>query len=125
MSASARLLNLTSPSTCVRVPHHSANGDGFVSIPEFSAFMTGNTNTFDALRSAEAVVEEETPPARGMSHMMLRAHDGRAGSRAMMQPADSQDSWGGGTRPLTWRDKMFIDRMTNDLEECARTRSPP
>jgi hypothetical protein len=97
---------------------HSANGDGYVSIPEFSAYMTGNTNTFDALRSAKAIEEAEPPPSRGMMPAM---------TRSMQQLAfegdahEGQRSWGAGAKPLTWRDRLFMDRMSNDLEDRRRT----
>jgi len=76
--------------------------------------MTGNTDSFDALRSATAVEQQEEargPPSRGMlASMTMPAVQGDA----VAQRAS------GALKPLTWREHLFMDRMTNDVEDRRR-----
>ena len=47
------------------IARFDANGDGTVSIPEFSAYMSGNAGAMEALATAEAVADDSPLPPPG------------------------------------------------------------
>ena len=82
-----------------------ANGDGSVSIPEFSAFMMGRTDTFDSLRSAASVAT--TPSRVGTAP----AAQQRSELYASYSQPRSLQSVGSETA------SEFLARMTCDIED--------
>ena len=89
------------------IAHFDANGDGSVSIPEFSAFITGDTSNQEALKMADAVVDEAPSP---MASSMPRA------PRMPGMPAGSYSTG----KPLTMTDALFLARMESDIENRRR-----
>lgn len=90
------------------IARFDANGDGTVSIPEFSAYMSGNAGAMEALATAEAVADDSPLPPPG-STMPPSAF-----GRAPRPPPQ-------GARPLTTMDQLFLGRMENDIEDRRRT----
>ena len=94
------------------ISYFDANGDGNVSIPEFAAYMSGNVDAVDALRTEEAYVEEEKPVVPGLNYSFQHGSRGVVGQMS------------GGTMPgakLTKTDILFLTRMDADVESRRRT----
>lgn len=105
-------INITLPQHTLRalVARFDANGDGSVSIPEFSTFMTGDAQRMDALRSAEAVVDEAPAPSPQRPSAFEKMMAGRAsGSVGTYQSM------------LSETDRQFIARMEGDIETRRRS----
>ena len=90
------------------VARFDANGDGCVSIPEFSTFMTGATGAFDALKGADAV--EDVAGAGSPTQQWRPGMP--AGGRQMPVPGQKQ---------MSATDFLFLSRMEADVEERRRT----
>ena len=91
------------------IARFDANGDGSVSIPEFSTFLSGNKTGHDALRNADAIPDEPVAAPQGFG-MGMGASRGRMSAPTMM-----------GAKPLTVTDFQFLSRMEADVEERRRT----
>ena len=90
------------------VARFDANGDGSVSIPEFSAFMSGNKGQMESLAQAEAVVDETPSP-------MAAAMGGS--SLAMARSAARRSVPASQTKAFSEVDAYFLARMEVDIEE--------
>ena len=89
------------------VARFDANGDGSVSIPEFSAFMSGNKGQMESLAQAEAVVDETPSP---MAAAM-------GGSSLAMARSAARRSVPASQKPFSETDAFFLARMEVDIEE--------
>ena len=102
-------------------PHHlnalvarfDANGDGTISIPEFTTFMSGRKDDFERLAGAEKVVNQprEAPPRN--QRMQGSYYDQMQGMSA-----------GHGALSKDFLDATaihFVNRMTNDIDERRKT----
>jgi hypothetical protein len=105
------------------VERFDANGDGSISIPEFTTYMSGETDRFDSLRGAAAVVEKPSGPQASV----------RRGPPPPQQlwSTPSEPYYGeqpGGTgvhgareARLTALDLQFLARMEGDIDSRRKT----
>lgn len=105
-------INISLPGHVLRalIGRFDANGDGTVSIPEFSTFLTGDAARMDALRSADAVVDEAPIPS---------AHQRPSAAQMAMMMA-SRSSGSANNYRLSNTDRLFISRMEGDIESRRR-----
>jgi len=85
------------------IDRFDANGDGFISIPEFTAFMSGDAHAQDALAMMSPVTESQPSlpvPGRSMSQASARAMQ-------MASAAATAD--------------LFVSRMESDIDARRRT----
>ena len=111
-AAALKSINITLPGHVLHalIGRFDANGDGTVSIPEFSTFLSGQAERMDALRSAEAVVDEAPTPSPQK----------RPSPAAMAAMMASRSSAGSARYSLSTTDRLFISRMEGDIESRRR-----
>ena len=89
------------------VARFDLNGDGYISIPEFTSFMSGDSDRMEMLRDAPgAPAKPATPPPPQQSY----------GKMPMQQKMRAVTSEG-----LSRRDFVFVQRMQRDLETRRQT----
>ena len=98
------------------VSRFDPTGDGSISIPEFMAFMNGNTDQMEALRSSASPSKKGHPlspsPSNNSQSQQISLFATQPRSRAASRPATS----GNGS---TF--EVFLSRMDGDIESRRRT----
>ena len=92
------------------VAQFDANGDGSVSIPEFTTFMQGQMDTFDSLKAAPAMRAGEAEQKATAPH----------GSLAVRSSRKEQLMGANRDKPMTVKDFEFLSRMTSDIDTRRR-----
>jgi len=124
-------ITLPAHSLAALIAAFDANGDGCVSIPEFSAFIEGRTETFDALKNAPSA----GPQGGGAQQQGTRGGGGGFGGggfgnsasygslsemRNAARQEESHTRKASRDKPLTRTDIEFIGRMEQNIEDRRR-----